>query len=215
MAKHPSARPGPYSPTRGKFVGETFSSFRQYQNARARTKGFPSWRQLLRAPRPVRTKAEHESLRPASRLTHGRALEALSLMRHRSLPIKRAAAEAGTTVEAILKYGGTALGRGARGGYSPRPVDRLFRQLRALTPSGSVSIEVRDSRSASLISRHANAIRRYLATGDAAPLREFRRKSVRSNKRGYRLLSDLDLDTIDQFARAGEISYEDLYDFAA
>jgi hypothetical protein len=193
----------------------TFPSFRQYQNALAQAQGFPSWRQQLQAPKPVHSKAEHEALRPASKATHTRALEALSLMRGRGLPIKQAAKEVGTTVEAVLKYAGSALGRGARGGYTPRPYDHLFRQLRALTPSGVESIEVRDSRSASLLSRHANAVRRYLETGDTHLLREFRRKAVHSYKRGYRLLSDLDAELIDQFAKAGEISYEDLYDVAA
>jgi hypothetical protein len=54
---HPSARPGPYTPTRGQFAGVTFRSFRQYQNTLAQGKGFRSQVARLRAPKPATTAA--------------------------------------------------------------------------------------------------------------------------------------------------------------
>jgi hypothetical protein len=205
----------PYTLLRGPLAGQTFASERQYRNALARLKGFASWKQQQRAPKAVRTLAAFERLRPTERQARERALEALGLMRREGLPIKRAARQSGTTVEAVLRHVGSTLERAARGRYAPRPYDRLYRRMPVLTPQGRVPVEVRDSRTASLLSRHWQAVRRYAEHGDTSGLRQFRGTSFFTNKRGYRLVSDLDLATIDRLAQAGELSFEDFYDFAA
>jgi len=38
MSKPLSAKAGPYTPSRGHFAGQTFASYRQYQNANAKAK---------------------------------------------------------------------------------------------------------------------------------------------------------------------------------
>ncbi len=211
---HPSRRPGPYTPTRGQFAGVTFGSFRQYQNALAQAQGFRSHVGRLRAPRPITTRAADERLRPAERQTRERALQALTYLR-RGQSLRQAAREAQTTVQAVLRYAGSALTRGPRGRYVPRPIERLYRPLRLITTQGVVEVGVRDSRTASLLARHANAVRHYLETGDAAPLAAFRGRTVRAEKRGYRLLDDRDLALLDQLGAAGEARFEDLYVWAA
>jgi hypothetical protein len=76
----------------------------------------------------------------------------------------------------------------------------------AITPDGQVLVEVRGSRVASLIGRHANAVQQFHATGDTRPLREFRGRSVQGRKLAT------DPNVLRRLARRGEIEFEDIYD---
>jgi len=209
-----SARP--YTPSRGKLTGQTFTSERQYRNALARAKGFKSWdTQRRSASKVVRSRPAFEVLKPSERFARERALDALNEMRRLGLNVQQAARTVGTTVESVLKFAGSALTRGPRNRYVPKAVDRLFRPMHAITSQGPVTIDVRDSRSAAKIARHANAVRRFVYTGDTSELRKFRRAAIRSNKLGVRLASDMDIDALNQFARAGELSFEHIYQLVA
>ena len=42
-----------FTPKKGIFAGQTFSSERQYRNALAQRKGYSSWSAWRRAPKPV------------------------------------------------------------------------------------------------------------------------------------------------------------------
>ncbi len=67
-------------------------------------------------------------------------------------------------------------------------------------------VTVRDSRTASLIAEHANAVRHYLHTGDDSRLRELRRTTFRLRGRTFRLVADEDL--IGRPAEGGGLHYE-------
>ncbi len=209
-----SARP--YTPSRGQLIGQTFTSERQYRNALARAKGFKSWDvQRRSASKAVHSRATYDVLKPAERVARERALDALNEMRRLNVSVGQAARTVGTTVESVLKFAGSALTRGPRNRYVPKAVDRLFRPMHAVTSRGPVAIDVRDSRSAAKIARHSNAVRRYVYTGDTSELRKYRRAAIHSNKQGVRLASDLDLYVLDLHARAGELSFEHIYQMVA
>jgi hypothetical protein len=193
-----------------------FTSERQYRNRLAQLKGFKSWDAQRRAARKsVTSRAAYDALKPVEREAHARALEAVNVMRRLGLTIERAARDVGTTVESVLKFGGSSLTRGPRNRYVPKASDRLLRPMEVITSEGKQSIDVRDSRSAAKIARHANAVRHYVNTGDTSRLREFRRAVVWSGKRGHRLASDLDLDMLELHGRAGELSFEHIYQLVA
>jgi hypothetical protein len=78
--------------------------------------------------------------------------------------------------------------------------------MTAVTDDGVVSVEVRGSRTASLLGRHSNAVQQFVETGDARVLRPFRGTSVG----GHRLASDPDV--LRRLARRGELDFEELYD---
>jgi hypothetical protein len=203
---------GPYTPSRGKFAGREFASHRQYRNALARDQGFKSSDAKRRAAsKVVRSRAGYDTLKPAEKDAHGRALEALNEMRRTGRNLRQAARAVGTTVENVLKFASGGLTRGPRGRYTPKSFDRLLRPLEVMTRQGKVKIDVRDSRSASKIGSHYNALKRFVNTGDVSELQKFRRAVVRSNKLGVRQASDLDLDQLMLQARAGELSFEHIY----
>jgi hypothetical protein len=209
MARAPITRRNPYTPKSGKVAGITFTSERQYRNALARAKGFTSWSQQQRQTKKVRGTEDVGRLRPAEREARNRALDALSRMRSDNLSLKAAAREAGTTVNAVKRHAGNALGKTSSGQFRAKKSDRLVRSVRFPTETGSIGLDVRDSRSASRIAAYWNAVKRYIETGDASGLRRFRGTVVRVNKRGYPFITDT--TALDRLADAGELGFDDLY----
>jgi hypothetical protein len=85
----------------------------------------------------------------------------------------------------------------------------MKRPLRVLTPYGAITLDIRNSRSASLLGRYWNAVDQALL-GRPAMLREFRGKVIRVDKVAYPYVTDL--HTLRRLAQAGEVQFEDLYD---
>jgi hypothetical protein len=145
-------------------------------------------------------------LTPIQRASRDRALDALARMRSGGQSLTRAAREAGTTPAVVRKYVGSALRRTRDGGVTAKASDRLYRRMTAITPDGPALVEVRGSRAASLIGKHANAVRKFVETGDARDLHKFRGKTV-----GGRSLAT-DPEVLRRLARRGEVEFEDIYE---
>jgi len=145
--------------------------------------------------RPARTN-------PAAR---ERALDALALTRRTGMSLTRAARLTGTTRRTVLRHAGRGFRHEGRR-WAPRALDRIPRGMTALTPQGPVLVTVRDSRTASLLAEHANAVRHYLHTGDEARLRGIRRREVTVGGRRVPLVADA--DAVDRLAAGAEVHYE-------
>jgi hypothetical protein len=216
MSRPPITRAHPYTPKSGKLAGQTFLSERQYRNALARTKGFPSWYAQQRATKTVRTQAQAARLRPQEREAQQRAVHAIDLMTRDHLSLTRAAKRAGTTPNAILRYTKPALTQGAGGRYAVHRPSAVYRApIRFNTPDGHTYLPVRNRRVRAQISDYHRAVKHYFdsPTGDDGPLRRFRGKSVTVDGVTYPYITDL--DTLERLYHAGEIAFEDLYDYAA
>ena len=149
-----------------------------------------------------------DDLSPKSREARRRALHALSLMRTQDYSLTAAAREAHTTLETVKKYAGTALSKeGAQ--YEASEWDRIVRRMRFYTPRGNIALDVKDSRSASRIAHHVAAVDKYLKTGNEEVLKPFRGKSVVVD--GIAHSFEVDPETLEILALAGEVQYEDLY----
>jgi len=133
-----------------------------------------------------------------------RSLDALALQR-RGYSHTRAAHLARTDPRTIRRQVGSAL-RKEGGRWAPRPFDRIPREMTVLTPSGPKVVTVRDSRTASLLAEHANAVAAYMEHGDEEPLRRLRRKEIQVGGRRVRLARDP--PQIDRLAAGGELHYE-------
>jgi hypothetical protein len=198
-----------HTPTRGRFAGQRFGSYRQYRNALAHEKGYPSWYAQQRAGRQIRNRGELTRLHPEEREARRAALDALNLMRREGLSLKQAAARADTTSAAVLRHAGSALElEGGR--YRSRPGDRLLRSMAVLGQHGiEHEVEVRGSRSASLVGEHWSAIHHYLLTGDASRLEALEGRSVAG------IPLETDPYVIDEWERRGELEIEDIYDLTS
>ena len=95
----------------------------------------------------------------------------------------------------------------------PVPLDRMRRPMKVLTLAGTITFDIRSSRSASRLARYWNAVRTYLRTGRTAQLREFRGQVLRVDKLAFPFITDL--RTLERLAHAGEFTFEELYDYTA
>jgi hypothetical protein len=111
----------------------------------------------------------------------------------------------GTSRRTVLRHVGQAYQREGRR-WVPRQFDRLAREMTALTAAGPHYVQVRDSRTASLLAEHANAVKAYRDTGDEVPLRSLRRRSVQIDGRRYELV--VDPEALDRLIEGGELHYE-------
>lgn len=148
-------------------------------------------------------------LSPASQEARNRALHALSLMRAKGQSLTRASANAGTTLETVMKYAGTAIVRRESGRYNAKPWDRLVRPMKFLTAKGIVELDVKDSRSASRIGQYMAAVDEYLKTGEERVLRRYLGKSVTVDRVARPFITHG--STLERLAAVGEVSFENMY----
>lgn len=214
MARLPITRARPWTPSSGAFAGQTFTSERQYRNMLARMRGYPSWAAQQQSPGPeVRGRRDFMRMRPSEQIAYEKTGMALTLMRRDGLSREQAARIVGTTPAAAKRHAGEALIRSSSGRYLVTAADSHFRRLVFVTPDGLITVETRDSRAASLVAEFDNAVRHFLATGDARGLARFEGKVLRAGGHRYPFVTDL--DTLEELGRRGEISFESIYASAA
>jgi hypothetical protein len=214
MPRLPITRARPWTPTSGAFTGQTFSTERQYRDALARAKGYPSWRAQQAAPgAEVRSRREFGRLRPSEQTAYEKSGMVLTLMRRDGWSLSEAARQAHTTPAAVRRHAGEALVRSTRGRYLVTAADTHYRRLWFITPDGLVTVDTRDSRAASLVAEFDAAVNFYLATGDGSRVERFRGKVLRAGGKRYPFVTDLDV--LDELGRRGEISFESIYASAA
>ena len=135
-----------------------------------------------------------------------RALDALALARRERLSLEDAAARAGTTPDAVLRQ--TGAGWQQRGGrWLPTPYDSLPRQMTVLGPEGPVWVELRDSRIATLVAQHHNAVRHDIETGDTSWLDPFKGQTIRVRD-GPSIELVTDPERLDRLAEGSELTYD-------
>ncbi len=140
-----------------------------------------------------------------TRVTH-----VITKMRAEDISLQQASREYGLDPRTVARLARPALGKRANGRYAAKTSDRLLRVLVVPSREGPREVAVRDSRQASQLAEYANAVHKYLDTGDSADLRKLRRKSVvDANGKRVRLLTNL--AELDRLGSAGVLSFESLY----
>lgn len=134
-----------------------------------------------------------------------RALDALALSRREGVSLTRAARLTRTSRRTVLKYAGRGYRHEGRR-YVARRFDRIPRELQVMTPTGPEVVVVRDSRTASKLSRQATAIRLYRDFGEERLLRQLGGSAVTIEGRRYQL--QLDTATLDRLIEGAEVHYE-------
>jgi hypothetical protein len=142
---------------------------------------------------------------PADSTPRERALDALALTRRERLSLRRAADLTRTDPRTVLRHAPTAFHKDG-GRWAARPFDRIPREMTVLTPAGPEVVPIRDSRTASLIAEHANAVAAYVERGDEVPLRHLGRRRVQI--RGQPVVLETDPVRLDRLAAGGELHYE-------
>nr|BAL53904.1 hypothetical conserved protein [uncultured prokaryote] len=207
MSRPPITRARPYTPQRGLVAGQTFTSERQYRNALARARGFVSHYQRVRQPHIITSAREAQALRPAAREARRRAFQVLAEARRTGEPIRKVAKDYRISLESVKRYVAPALTKDERGRWVARPSDRLYRQLTTITTEGVVKVDTRSSKTASLIARYNNAVRRFLSTNNPDHLKPFRGKTFQVAKRRFRF--ETDPDKLKKLEESGQLDEAD------
>ena len=202
---HPSRRSGPYTPSRGRFAKQTFPSYRQYQNATARAKGFGSALRLLASPKRVTVKDGASALARPSRI---RALDALNRIYHGET-IEQAAREAGTTVPTVKRYAGSGLRKTKSGRIVARKSDHLAAVMKVITEAGAQELIVVGSRSRRLNAEHNAAVAQFLDTSNVSYLTPFIGETI--NVEGVEIPLVTDPHILTRLGREGRLSFESVY----
>jgi hypothetical protein len=155
-------------------------------------------------PIKVRNRAEYEQLTPQQQEARHRAFEAITEMRSHGLSLRAASRLVGTTPENVRRYAPEAVTKEGRR-YRATASDRSYQRMSALSAEGHRDIDVRGSRSRTLVGGHWNAVHRFAETGDVSILAKFKGKRVG----GIELASDPDL--IEEYLRQGELDIDDIY----
>jgi hypothetical protein len=161
---------------------------------------------VRRAVRRVGPKT-FEALSPAEIEERETALEALRHLRA-GLSLTAAARTAGSSTKAVKEWAGSALSRDSRQRWQAKKSDRLFRRLVIVTPDRLAEIDARSSQQASQVARYMNAVKRFLRTGDTAPLKPFEGRSVA----GVALVTDPDV--LEDVGMYHPVSLESIYSTA-
>lgn len=163
-------------------------------------------KRVHKAIRPihVRNRTEYERLTPHQQEARHRAYEAIGEMRSRGLSLHAASRLVGTAPDNVRRYAPEALIKEGRR-YQATRSDRSYQRMSALSTDGLRDIDVRGSRSRSLVGRHWSAIARFAATGDVSVLAPFKGKRAG----GVELAADPDL--IEEYLRQGELDIDDIY----
>ena len=202
---HPSQRPGAYAPTRGAFTGQTFKSYRAYQNAHAKAKGFVSAAKRLAAPQRIGAKAGMKALTRPSRV---RALDALSRMR-KGASIGEAARKSDTTIATVKRYVGSALRKGNRGRIIPSQSDRMAAYMEVPTTGGNKFLLVIGSRSRNLLNQYWRAARDFRDFGFPEFLAPSQDKTI--NVEGVEIPLITDPHVLTRLFKEGRMQFESLY----
>jgi hypothetical protein len=158
----------------------------------------------------TRSRRAWETSSLAGQERYERALQVVSRVRH-GTSLSRASKEVGISTDTVFRYAGSAFDRDARGRWTTKPADRLYRKMRWLDSRGLTTVEPANSREANKLSAYWSTVDHYLMTGDDRPLRRFRRMRLRTRQKAT-LAFVTDPDQLDRLGYAGQLAFEDLYE---
>jgi hypothetical protein len=153
--------------THARYPAATLSQLRRHPR--------PKQEPLSRVPRAPRHRIPLTYLTQRERFQRQRSLEVASEARRGRGSLSRLARARGIAPKTVRRASGAFRKKGRR--WVATQSDRVQRYLQTYEHGARKSVLVSDSRTATLLSRYANAVYHYLDTGDAGRLREFEGKT--------------------------------------
>lgn len=120
-------------------------------------------------------------LSPRQKLLREKSLVVISELRNtKSKTLPQAANDNNITAKNVIKH--TNGFKKVNGKPVVKRWDRIKRVMRINTDKKEKSVEIKDSRTASVVGRYHNAVKQFLNTGDKSKLSKFRNKKVKDSK---------------------------------
>lgn len=167
-------------PTRSPYVARILRGHARYPSAtlsQLRRHPRAGTRALSRVPRAPPHALPHAYLRPRERVQRQQALQVLSEARRGKGSLSKLARARGLAPKTVRRATGAF--RKMAGRWVATRQDRIERWLKTYEGGSQTQVLVSDSRTASRLSRYANAVGRYVETGDPSGLAEFKGKTYR------------------------------------
>lgn len=131
-------------------------------------------------------KKSWKNLTPRQRLLRNRSLEVLNKSRKSSQSLSKIAKDFGISIKTVIKN--TSAFKKINHKWIPKKYDKISRVMKINENGKEVSIEINDSRKASLIGRYQSNIRRFLENGDKNLLIKFTHKRIKDVKGKFHAL---------------------------
>lgn len=122
-------------------------------------------------------KKSWNKLTPRQKLFRERSLEVLSKSRKSSNSLSRIAKDFGISVRTIINN--TNGFKKINKKWIPKKYDKISRVMKIKENGKEVSIEINDSRNASVIGRYLNNVKRFLETGNSELVLKFKNKRIK------------------------------------
>ena len=120
-------------------------------------------------------------LSPRQKLLREKSLAVLTEMRNsKTKTLPQAANDNYITVKNVIKH--TNGFKKTNGKLVVKRWDRINRVMRINSSGEEKSVEIRDSRTASVVGRYHNAVKQFLNSGDKTKLSKFKNKKVKDSK---------------------------------
>lgn len=154
-------------------------------------------------------KRSWKTLSPREKLSREKSLEVLSDMRRNHKSLTKASRDKGISIKSVLDNIRAFKKVGNR--WIPKAYDRISRVMAINEDGRIVSIEIKDSRTASKIGRYHNAVKKYLETGDDSELKKFEGMKIKDAQGNTHTL-ETDTKAIDEIAEGiEEPEFYDIY----
>ena len=131
-----------------------------------------------------------KKLSPRQKMLREKSLAVISELRNtKTKTLPQAAKDNEITAQNVIKH--TNGFKKINGKLVVKRWDRISRPMRVNTDGKDKSVEIKDSRTASVVGRYHNAVKQFLNTGDKSNLAKFRNKKVKdSNGNLHKLETD-------------------------
>jgi len=149
-------------------------------------------------------------LTPRQKLLREKSLNVISTLRNsKTKTLSETARDNGISADTVIKH------TNAIKKVNRKPVvkkwDRVPRMMRINTNKREKSVEILDSRTATVVGKYHNSIKQFLNTGDKSKLSKFRNKKVKDSKgKSYKLETNPD-EIIKINQRIEEPEYYEVY----
>lgn len=138
------------------------------------------------------------------------SVNAVAKSRADDISLSKAARAVGINLKTVRRWVGPALRKDKRGRWVATKRDSLLRVLTVPGARGKREIAVKDSRAGVQMARYLVAVRKYIYTGDASGLVEFRKLRLIDSK-GKRITLVTNRRMLVLLGHAGDFSFESLY----
>ncbi|MGI0047527.1 MAG: helix-turn-helix transcriptional regulator [Nitrosotalea sp.] len=154
-------------------------------------------------------KRSWNSLSPKQKSIRRRSLEVLSYKRNSKQSLSRISKNHGISVGTVIRN--TNAFKKVNGRWEPRKYDKISRMMIINEKGQEKSIEIKDSRIASLIGSYHNAVKIFLNTGDMAQLQKFKKKKIKDAKGKTHILETNSQELININEKIEEPEFYEVY----